>query len=74
MRTDRDTVSALFAPTPTPLKKAPLFTIWMDLLFGCLGRPEPHVETVTLTREAYEDMRTKPDSEATPASKELVDA
>lgn len=73
MRTDRDTVSALFAPTPAPMKKAPLFTIWMDLLFGGLGRPEPHVETVTLTREAYEQMRAEPASEA-PKQKELVDA
>lgn len=73
MRTDRDTVSALFAPTPET-KKAPLFTVWMDLLFGGLGRPEPHVETVTLTREAYEEMRAKPVSEKAPAPKELVDA
>ncbi|MEL7548214.1 MAG: hypothetical protein AAGJ84_16290 [Pseudomonadota bacterium] len=75
MRTDRDTVSALFAPEPKPGKKAPLFTVWVDLLFGGLGQTEPHVETVTITRDAYEELQTgpKPASPET-KTKEMVDA
>lgn len=36
MRTDKDTVSAMFAADPLKGKKVPLFSIWIDLLFGGL--------------------------------------
>jgi hypothetical protein len=34
MITDKDSVSVLFTPDPMKGEKVPLFSIWLDLLFG----------------------------------------
>ncbi len=34
MITDKDSVSVLFTPDPSTGEKVPLFSIWLDLLFG----------------------------------------
>lgn len=36
MMSDKDTVSVMFAADPMKGEKVPLFSIWLDLLFGGL--------------------------------------
>ena len=36
MTSDKDTVSVMFAADPMKGKKVPLFSVWIDLLFGGL--------------------------------------